>query len=125
MKPASFILLHVENVARSNTFYQQLLNVQPVEASDTFAMFVLPGGFKIGLWDSKGVEPVSQGQTGASEMVFSCDDDAEVDAVHDTWRGQGVRILQTPTNMDFGRTFVAADPDGHWLRVYLVAAQPV
>lgn len=27
-------------------------------------------------------------------------------------------ILQTPTDMDFGRTFVALDPDKHRLRVY-------
>jgi hypothetical protein len=27
-------------------------------------------------------------------------------------------ILQPPTEMDFGRTFTAADPDGHRLRVF-------
>ena len=33
----------------------------------------------------------------------------------------GVKILQPPTDMDFGRTFVALDPDGHRLRVFAAA----
>ena len=35
-----------------------------------------------------------------------------------TGRGAGLKILQTPTDLDFGRTFVALDPDNHRLRVY-------
>ena len=35
------------------------------------------------------------------------------------WRAQGLRILQSITDMDFGRTFVALDPDGHRLRAYV------
>ena len=125
MKPANFILLHVDSVASSSVFYQDLLDIKPVEASPTFAMFVLAGGFKIGLWDRRGVEPGTSGATGASEIVFSCDSDAEVDALHALWIGRQAHILQPPTTLDFGRTFTATDPDGHRLRVYHVADQPV
>jgi predicted enzyme related to lactoylglutathione lyase len=41
-----------------------------------------------------------------------------VDAVYADWASRGLRILQTPVEMDFGYTFVATDPDGHRLRVY-------
>ena len=50
------------------------------------------------------------------------DNAAAVDTTHAAWRGRGLTILQLPTDMDFGRTFVAADPDGHRLRVFVPAA---
>lgn len=124
MKAANFILLHVENVAISASFYESLLGRSPVEHSSTFAMFVTPEGFKLGLWDHRGVAPKSSGYTGSSEIVFACDSDAEVDAVHSTWVQNGISILQAPENMDFGRTFTAVDPDGHRVRVYHVADNP-
>ena len=34
----------------------------------------------------------------------------------------GLTILQAPMQMDFGTTFVATDPDGHRLRVFVPAA---
>ncbi len=41
---------------------------------------------------------------------------------------RGLTIAQAPSDMDFGRTFVALDPDGHRLRVYWLSdeagAQP-
>jgi predicted enzyme related to lactoylglutathione lyase len=45
-------------------------------------------------------------------------DAAAVDATHARWAQRGVAILQSPTAMSFGRTFTAADPDGHRLRVF-------
>lgn len=124
MKAANFILLHVENVATSASFYEYVLGNAPVEFSATFAMFVTPEGFKLGLWDHHGVLPASTRQTGSSEIVFSCDTDEEVDAVHMRWAQNGIHILQAPETMDFGRTFTAADPDGHRVRVYHVANEP-
>lgn len=41
-----------------------------------------------------------------------------VDAVWANWRQRGIAILQEPTDLDFGRTFTARDPDGHRLRVF-------
>ncbi len=37
---------------------------------------------------------------------------------YDDWARRGLVIEQEPVTMDFGRTFVALDPDGHRLRVY-------
>jgi len=34
-----------------------------------------------------------------------------------------VSILQGPTDMEFGRTFVGLDPDGHRLRIFAPAAE--
>ncbi|WP_377296167.1 VOC family protein [Rhizobium sp. SGZ-381] len=124
MKPANFVLLHVADLAASAAFYHRLFDHRPVEHSSTFAMFVMPGGFRLGLWKADCVSPKTSGDSGASEIVFTCDEDAEVEAVHADWRGKGVTILQSPETMDFGHTFTAEDPDGHRLRVYHVAANP-
>jgi predicted enzyme related to lactoylglutathione lyase len=45
----------------------------------------------------------------------------EVEALCADRRRKGAAILQEPVSMDFGRTFLAADPDGHRLRVFCPA----
>jgi len=59
---------------------------------------------------------------GDGEIAFSVADRAAVDATHADWKERGLPILQSPTEMDFGRTFVAGDPDGHRLRVFFPVA---
>jgi predicted enzyme related to lactoylglutathione lyase len=49
-------------------------------------------------------------------------DNAAVDQTHADWRERGLKVAQPPTDMEFGRTFVALDPDGHRLRVFAPAA---
>ena len=39
------------------------------------------------------------------------------------WAKRGLEIIQRPTEMEFGLTFVALDPDGHRLRVYALPQQ--
>lgn len=48
-------------------------------------------------------------------------DPQEVEARYNQWRELGLPIEQTPTEMEFGYTFVARDPDGHRLRVYALS----
>ena len=114
-KPA-LVLLYVENVQRSAAFYRDLLGAAPVEESPTFAMLPLAGGLMLGLWGRAGVVP-APGAVGGGEIDFSVADAAAVDATHADWVAAGRKIAQAPTDMDFGRTFVALDPDGHRLRV--------
>jgi catechol 2,3-dioxygenase-like lactoylglutathione lyase family enzyme len=49
MTDPNFILLYVEDAARSATFYGDLLGKAPAEASPTFAMFPLESGVLLGL----------------------------------------------------------------------------
>jgi hypothetical protein len=78
-------------------------------------MFALPSGLRLGLWSAATVEPRPAGSPGASEL---CIIDEDVDGLFAAWTDLGVRFAQSPTDMDFGRTFVALDPDGHRLRVF-------
>ncbi len=110
-----FVLLFVENPERSAQFYSTLFSRQPIEQSPTFAMFVLENGVKLGLWSRETVEPEVTSQPGGSEIAFIYDD---VEHLYEAWQEKGVSMAQSPTDMDFGRTFVALDPDGHRIRIF-------
>ncbi|TPG58101.1 drug:proton antiporter [Roseomonas nepalensis] len=114
----SLVLLLVDSPAASAAFYEGLLGRGPVEASPTFAMFTMPSGAGLGLWSRHTVTPAPGAAPGATELAFTVPD---VDAVHADWSARGLAIAQPPVDLDFGRSFVALDPDGHRLRVFAPA----
>jgi len=118
MPDFSFLLLHVANHAASAAFYNELLDIPIIEQKEDFAMLPLRDGVMLGLWSRATVEPASTGQSGASEIAFTVAEAAVVEALHAEWAGRGLTILQAPTQMSFGTTFVALDPDGHRLRIF-------
>jgi predicted enzyme related to lactoylglutathione lyase len=122
MQEFSFVLLYVENPPNSAAFYSNLLGTPPIETSPTFAMVPLRDGVMLGLWSRKTVEPAAAAKPGASEVAFTVADADAVTAAHADWSQRGLKIAQAPTQMDFGRTFVALDPDGHRLRVFAAGA---
>jgi catechol 2,3-dioxygenase-like lactoylglutathione lyase family enzyme len=117
----SFVLLYVDSPPISATFYADLLGTPPVETSPTFAMLPLNSEVMLGLWSRRTVEPVASAP-GGGEIAFTVADEANVESTHADWKKRGLPIVQAPTAMDFGHTFVALDPDGHRLRVFAPAA---
>lgn len=120
MTNSNSLLLYVADVPNSVHFYSNLLGRAPVEASPTFALFILPSGLAMGLWGKAGVVPAPTAAGGGSELGFKIDDVTEIDHIHADWQSKGATIVLQPTDLDFGRSFVALDPDGHRLRVYAV-----
>lgn len=118
----NFILLYVRSPEASAAFYQRLLGKPPVEASPGFAMFGLASGVMLGLWAAADVQPTATAAVGGSEIAFAVDGREAVQARHDAWRALGLTVVQPPTDMDFGHTFTALDPDGHRLRVFAPSA---
>lgn len=110
-----FVLLFVDNPQKSSLFYQQIFEMQPIEESPTFVMFALKKGIMLGLWSKYTAEPRVDASAGALEICFPVEN---VDAVFENWGKKQVTIAQKPADMDFGRTFVALDPDGHRIRIY-------
>jgi predicted enzyme related to lactoylglutathione lyase len=110
-----FVLLFVENPLQSSSFYRQILSQKPLQESPTFVLFALPNGVMLGLWSRKTAEPPVLATGGGSEIAFG---DGNVDQVYRKWTDLGIPMAQAPTDMDFGRTFVALDPDGHRIRIY-------
>ena len=117
----NFVVLYVASPAASIAFYTDLLGRAPVESSPTFAMFALESGVMFGLWARHAVEPAATG-AGGGEIAFTVGDEMTLHALHADWAARGLPIAQPPTTMDFGRTFVALDPDGHRLRVFVPVA---
>ncbi|HEX2734030.1 MAG TPA: VOC family protein [Polyangiaceae bacterium] len=123
MRNLNYLLLAVKNPRHSAVLYTRLLGREPVEAQDTFVLYVLPNGFKLGLWIDSEMQPKPL-PAGGVEISFSEDSKESVLASYKEWKGLGLPILQEPTEMDFGFTFVAADPDGHRLRSFVLAVDP-
>ncbi len=122
MTTLNYILLSVADPARSTAFYSQLLGREPVENAPDFALYVLENGIKIGLWIAGDIDPTPK-PAGGVEISFSEPDDAAVSATYEKWSAVAP-VIQEPTRMDFGFTFVVEDPDGHRLRVFSLADNP-
>ncbi|MFM5205908.1 VOC family protein [Aeromonas veronii] len=118
-----FTILYVANPTRSALFYRQLFGREPVEESPTFAMFVFESGARLALWSSTTVEPAVTQTAGAMELAFALPDDDAVDRLSAEWLARGLTLIQAPTNMEFGYTCMALDPDGHRLRLYCLAPE--
>jgi len=118
----NFVLLYVENPLASANFYADLLGRPVIDSSPTFAMLSLTDTVMLGLWSRKAVEPAATAHAGAGEVAFTVENVASVRSTFADWKKRGLTILQEPVQMDFGHTFVAADPDGHRLRVFVPGA---
>lgn len=118
MPDFTFLLLYVRDHVASAAFYRDMLGLPIVEQKDDVAILPLREGVMLGLWSQETVEPASTGQIGGSEVAFAVGDAAAVEATHADWSRRGLVIVQPPTLMRFGMTFVALDPDGHRLRVF-------
>lgn len=112
------ILLYVAQPEASARFYARLLGREPVEASSTFVLFLLPEGPALGLWARHEIVPAPVAAGGGCEIGLRVDRAALVDATHADWAAKGATIILEPTDLGFGRSFMAVDPDGHRLRVY-------
>ena len=115
----NFVLFYVEDVARSQAFYESLLGRPALEASPGFAMFEAAPGVRLGLWKAAAVQPKANAPGGAEFCVAV--DESEIEPMARAWGAKGVEIALLPTRLDFGLNFVALDPDGHRLRVFAPA----
>ena len=122
MSAFNFVLLHVADDAASAAFYHEALGLPIVNQRPGFAMLALRQGVMLGLWGHETVEPQSTGQAGGSELAFGVADATAVEAMHADWKRRGLTILQVPTTVNFGHTFVAQDPDGHRIRIFAPTA---
>lgn len=109
---------YVEDAAASSAFYADLFGRAPMRVQDGFAMFRFDTGLRLGLWSRAAARPEPQAGGGGAELALLAADASAVEATHRDWAARGIAILQDPIDADFGRTFVAADPDGHRIRVY-------
>ena len=113
----SVIVLYVDDLAITSQFYQDLLGIKPEEASMTFHSFKLSNGMSLGLKTKHSVVPPTEAKSGNGEFAFTLDSNKKVDELFAEWQAKGLSIIFPPSQVPFGYTFVALDPDGHRLRV--------
>ena len=119
MPELTFVLLYVRDPAASAEFYSRLLKRQAaLDTLPTFASLPIYDGAKLGLWSETAVKPPARAVGGGSEIMFKVADERDMLAMYSDCTERGVPIAQAATEMNFGLTFVALDPDGHRLRIY-------
>jgi len=117
-----FIVLDVNDLGVSRTFYNAVLGRTPRELSPTFVSYELDSSLKLELCqrDSRifpdALRPQGPVLGGGTELCLSLPDDDSARRLCAQWSGWGARIVQEPGASVFGFTFVALDPDGHRLR---------
>lgn len=122
MRILNYLLLAVADPTRSAALYTKLLGTEPAQNSPTFVLYVLPNGVKIGLWLKSEIEPLAK-PAGGVEISFTEESKDDVLATYDSWKSLA-KVVQEPTQMDFGFTFVVEDLDGHRLRPFVLADRP-
>ena len=111
------VILYVGDVDASTEFYRLILGSDPVELFEDFTVFALSDTVTLGLQARDQIEPAAEEYVGGGELSLSDVDRATVDRLFDEWTRLGIAMLLEPTELEFGYTFVATDPDGHRLRV--------
>jgi catechol 2,3-dioxygenase-like lactoylglutathione lyase family enzyme len=111
------VILFVQDVARSRSFYHDVLGLPVGFEDDVSVGFALEGAAFIVLQADRAAAqldgvPTATPSAGATAFLTAfCDD---VRARHDDLTHRGVAFFQPPTDQPWGmRTAYFADPDGH------------
>ena len=108
---------YVPDAHASAAFYARLLGVEASADGPVFASVPLADNARLAFWNRDVILPPvgESGDTG--ELCLYAGTPDALDAKHEAWKADGIEILQEPVDLPFGRTFTAADPDGHRIRV--------
>jgi predicted enzyme related to lactoylglutathione lyase len=122
IKSLGIVMLYVHDLAKSKTFYTEVVGLPVVpEMSDENFIALAPAQGSLIALENANLLPAGQAKpAGSFEIGFEVED---VDAVYAQWISQGVAIVSGPEDMPFGRTFLAKDPDGHYITVYRLGQQ--
>ena len=122
MSTPDFLALYVKDLPKSTDFYKKLFGLDPAAQRPGFTVFALPNGFMFSLWLTGTVEPEAEITGGGAEYGIKIDDEAALRASYESSKSGGLTVIQTPTQMNFGLTYVVEDPDRHRIRYYVPAA---
>jgi lactoylglutathione lyase len=107
-----YVILYVDDLERSLSFYRLLLGVVGTRRSETYAELVLEN-CRLGFYLREAAPDLlgRSSEGSGAELLFLVED---VDAEADRLRSAGVRILSGPIDRPWGhRTVHVEDPDGH------------
>ena len=122
MSAPDFLALYVKDLPKSTEFYKTLFGLPPAAQRPGFALFALPNGLQFGLWLAGTVEPEVEITGGGAEYGIRIGSEAALRESHAGAQAKGLNVIQPPTSMNFGLTYVVEDPDRHRIRYYVPAA---
>ncbi len=106
----------MSDIKRSTDFYKTLFNAEPVFSSPRYVAFSAGGEAMFAIWTGGTVPDINIPRF--SEIGIMLSSNEEIDRLFEKWqKNPGIKIVQKPSTEVFGRTFLAADPDGHVIRV--------
>jgi catechol 2,3-dioxygenase-like lactoylglutathione lyase family enzyme len=115
MKVGIFIL-YVRDVAASTEFYTRLgLRILPELTDPNFTALHTDEGSLIGLENVANASRAREPRSGGFELGFEV---ADLAATRNEWAELGVTFVTEIEPMPGGESFIASDPDGHYLSVY-------
>lgn len=110
-------IVYVNDAPASARFYGDLLDMIPSFETPGYIAFDLGPGADLALWSGQ-FENLSSAVPRTSEVCLAVDGGpGRLDELFEEWKAKGVTILRAPSDAGFGRTFLAADPDGNRIRV--------
>lgn len=109
-------ILYVNDLARSEAFYRDMLGLQKVDrlSGGTFVFLKPEEGTPVALQPLAEMPAGMNGQPGATQLGF---DVADLDTTLADWKEQGVEVVSEIIDMGAGRMFLAHDPDGNTISV--------
>jgi len=111
-------LMYVDDIDLSKAFYTEIFKCDAQVLSPTFIAFSLSENCTIELKQLAQVSPPATVTGGGSELSIEVESAEALTDLFECWRQKSVEFIQTPTELIFGLTFVAVDPDGHRIRVF-------
>ncbi|MFB9661173.1 VOC family protein [Glycomyces mayteni] len=117
MPAPNIFIVYVADAPAAARFYGDLFDLKPVFETPGYIAFDLGGGISLSLWGRSNVDFAANPVRTSELCVAEPGGPEGIDALHDAWKAKGVAIVSAPQDEVFGRTFVAADPDGNLIRV--------
>ncbi|MBN4067210.1 VOC family protein [Simkania negevensis] len=109
-------LVYVSDIERSTAFYKKLFNTGPIFLSPRYVAFSAGSEALFAIWTGGTTPDVTAPRF--SEIGIMLPSNEDVDRLFEEWKkNSDIKIVQEPRTEVFGRTFLAADPDGHVIRV--------
>ncbi|MDN3478837.1 VOC family protein [Curtobacterium sp. APC 4022] len=112
-----FVSLQVRDLDASQAFYERYLGLVRSPAGPPHAVVFTTTPIAFALRDVvPGIDLDAADQPGVGVALWL--HGTEVQAMHDALQADGHRIVASPIDGPFGRTFTFADPDGYHVTVH-------
>lgn len=112
------VVFYVEDIESSKSFYAKVFDAKSNVLSPTFVFIPLLSNLSLGLKQLDQTVPPANKSGGGTELSLIVENEVELNELYLEWRSKEVRFFQQPTELVFGKTFVALDPDEHRIRVF-------